>query len=136
MLDNTNSYKMSRVKGKETQIENVLGKILSAHGLKGYRRNKKGVPGTPDFCWKNKKIAIFCDSEFWHGKNWKVRKYDHKSNRKFWWSKIEQNIERDRAVNKKLRKSGWVVLRFWGKDILKDPNKCVKKVKFYLSRKK
>ena len=73
----------------------------------------------PDLTFKKYKIAIFVDSEFWHGKDWENRKLDHKSNHEFLYNKIERNIDKDQEVNKTLLKNGWQVLRFWGKDIEK-----------------
>ena len=70
------------------------------------------------------KIAIFCDSEFWHGFEWETRKSDIKSNRDFWIKKIERNISRDEEVNEALSSEGWTVLRFWGKDIKKNLSEC------------
>ena len=64
-----------------------------------------------------KKVAVFCDSEFWHGYNWEERKEDIKTRREFWIPKIERNIQRDIEVNKQLTEEGWIVLRFWGRDI-------------------
>ena len=74
------------------------------------------------------KIAIFCDSEFWHGKDWAKRKHDHKSNVDFWHNKIKKNIERDVIVNKELKKTGWKILRFWGKEIEKNLAACLEKI--------
>ena len=47
---------------------------------------------------KIRKIAVFCDSEFWHGYDWERRKHDFKSRQDFWIPKIERNIARDREV--------------------------------------
>ncbi len=118
---------MQAVKNKGSKIETILGKDLWASGLR-YRKNDKSVFGKPDFTFKKYKIAIFADSEFWHGKNWKSRKYDHKSNVEFWTIKIERNIERDKEVNSYLKKAGWIVLRFWGKEIEKDRASCINKI--------
>ena len=114
---------MQAVKNKNSRIEVLLGKALWNKGLR-YRKNDKTVFGKPDFTFKKYKIAVFCDSEFWHGKDWEVRKFDHKSNQDFWLPKIERNIQRDVEVTTELRKQGWVVLRFWGKDIVKNPQNC------------
>ena len=75
-----------------------------------------------------KKVAIFVDSEFWHGKDWQKRKNDHKTNVEFWHKKIERNIERDKEVNKELKQKGWNVFRFWGQEIIKDIEGCVTKI--------
>lgn len=69
------------------------------------------------YCVRRKKIAVFCDSEFWHGYNWEERKRDFKSHQEFWIPKIECNMGRDREVTAKLEAEGWTVIRFWGNDI-------------------
>lgn len=119
--------KMRAVKGSGSKIETALAKALWARRHR-YRKNNKSVFGTPDLTFKQLKIAIFVDSEFWHGKNWQVRKFDHKTHKKFWHNKIEKNIARDKLVNKMLRKNGWRVLRFWGKEIENNLNGCIKKI--------
>lgn len=118
---------MQAVKSKGSKIEVALAKALWAKGFR-YRKNDKSVFGKPDLTFKKYKIAIFVDSEFWHGKNWKKKKLDHKSNIEFWHKKISKNIKRDKDVNKKLLKEGWVVLRFWGKEIEKEIIKCIKTI--------
>lgn len=120
------SKKMQAVKSSGSKIETTLARAIWVKGYR-YRKNDKTVFGTPDLTFKQLKIAIFVDSEFWHGKNWKVRKYDHKTNKKFWYTKIENNIARDKLVNRTLKKSGWQVLRFWGKDIESNLKVCVEK---------
>lgn len=114
---------MQAVKSKDTQIEIVLRKELWGRGIR-YRKNDKSVFGRPDLVFKGKKIAVFCDSEFWHGYNWEVKKDEIKSRREFWLPKIERNIERDKEVNAALEADGWIVLRFWGNDIKKNVKAC------------
>jgi len=123
------SYKMSRIRAKNTDIEKRLATALRKRGLNGYRRNVRGILGTPDFCWKDKKIAVFCDSSFWHGYDWKNQIKTIKTRKKFWVNKIETNIHRDRRINRRLRKDGWSVLRFWDFDINKNTDKCIAKIK-------
>lgn len=118
---------MQAVKSKGSKIETILGKSLWAAGLR-YRKNDKTVFGKPDFTFKKYKVAVFCDSEFWHGKNWNKTKHDHKSNIDFWHKKISGNIERDRTVNKKLKADGWKILRFWGQDIERNSLLCIRKI--------
>ncbi len=118
---------MQAVKSSGSKIETALAKALWKKGYR-YRKNDKSVFGKPDLCFKKYKIAIFADSEFWHGKDWEIRKHDHKSNQAFWHKKIERNIERDKEVNAELKKQGWKVLRFWGKDIEKNLSDCVAKI--------
>lgn len=90
------SYKMSRVRAKGSQIEKMMGSALWVSGLRGYRKNLRGVLGTPDFCWKWQKIAVFCDSSFWHGFNWSEERRRIKVRKSFWYKKIEDNIARDK----------------------------------------
>lgn len=118
---------MQAVKSKGTKIEVLFGKMLWNAGVR-YRKNNKEVFGKPDFTIKSAKIAIFCDGEFWHGKDWNIHKEDHKSNQDFWIPKIERNIQRDCEVNEHLRKRGWIVLRFWETSIKSYPGKCINEV--------
>ena len=93
------SFNMKQVKNKDSDIELMLRKELWSRGLR-YRKNVTGIIGKPDIVFKAKKVAVFCDSEFWHGYDWENRKGDFKSNKDFWIPKIERNIERDKEVSK------------------------------------
>jgi len=117
------SYNMRQVKNKDSDIELLLRKELWSRGIR-YRKNVTKIIGKPDIVFAAKKVAVFCDSEFWHGYNWEERKKDFKSNREFWIPKIERNIQRDIEVNEQLKSMGWTVLRFWGKDIKKHCSEC------------
>ncbi|MDR2354880.1 MAG: very short patch repair endonuclease [Clostridiales Family XIII bacterium] len=117
------SYTMQRVRNKDSRIELLLRKELWRRGLR-YRKNVKGIEGKPDIAFLGKKVAVFCDSEFWHGHDWEERKKDFKSNQDFWIPKIERNILRDVTVNAVLEYDGWTVLRFWGRQIEKDVSGC------------
>lgn len=117
------SYNMKQVKNKDSAIEITLRKELWSRGLR-YRKNTNKVFGHPDIAFIGKKIAVFCDSEFWHGYNWNEKKNEIKSNREFWINKIERNIQRDYEVTNELEKEGWVVLRFWGNEIKKNTAGC------------
>lgn len=117
------SYNMKRVKNKDSAIELLLRHELWNRGLR-YRKNVNGIIGKPDIVFIGKKIAVFVDSEFWHGYNWDERKKDFKSHQEFWLPKIERNIERDKEVTAALTNMGWTVLRFWGKEIKTDVKKC------------
>ncbi len=126
---------MQAVKSKGSKIEVVLGKALWKKGYR-YRKNSKTIFGKPDIVFSKYKVVIFCDSEFWHGKDWNTKKYEIKSNRDFWYKKIERNIERDKEVNNQLKEEGWEVLRFWGNDILKHTDECVKKIETEILKRK
>ena len=123
---------MQSIKSSGSKIETALSKALWKKGHR-YRKNCKNILGKPDIVLYKYKLVIFCDSEFWHGKNWKSYKKNIKINKKFWFTKIENTIIRDKYVTKNLRKSGWKVLRFWGKDILCNMDKCVAKIEKCIS---
>ncbi|WP_242941703.1 very short patch repair endonuclease [Eubacterium coprostanoligenes] len=114
---------MKAVKNKGSKIETMLQKELWRRGLR-YRKNAKQVYGTPDIVFIGKKVAVFCDSEFFHGYDWENKQNEIKSNRDFWIPKIERNMQRDSEVNEKLQTEGWTVLRFWGNDIKNDLTNC------------
>lgn len=118
---------MTAVKSKGTKIEVLLQKELWHRGLR-YRKNVKNIYGKPDIAFIGKKIAVFCDSEFFHGFDWEIRSKEIKSNREFWIPKIEKNIQRDKDVTDKLKKDGWIVLRFWGHEIKNDVSGCADKI--------
>lgn len=119
---------MKAVRACGSKIEKKLGQALWNANLR-YRKHYSKLPGKPDFVLPKYKIAIFCDSHFWHGYKWEQRKSDHKSNVEFWHSKIERNVERDNEVNLALADMGWNVIRFWEHQIKQDVGKCVDQVK-------
>ncbi len=120
---------MSRIKNKDSIIETTLRKALWDKGYR-YRKNYAKLPGKPDIVLTKYKIAIFCDSEFFHGKDWDLLQEQLKKgeNAEFWIKKIGRNMERDREVDLALRNMGWNVLRFWGNDIKKRTSDCVRTV--------
>jgi DNA mismatch endonuclease (patch repair protein) len=117
------SYNMQQVKNKDSKIEVLLRKELWSRGIR-YRKNVNRIYGKPDIVFIGKKIAVFCDSEFWHGYNWEERKKDFKSHQEFWIPKIERNMERDLEVTAHLESEGWTVIRFWGNEIKKNTVGC------------
>lgn len=114
---------MQAVKNKDSKIEQLLRKELWARGLR-YQKNSKKVFGKPDIVFIGKKVAVFCDSEFWHGYDWDNKKNDIQSRREFWIPKIERNMQRDIEVTTRLTQEGWTVLRFWGNEIKHDLKSC------------
>ena len=125
---------MQAVKNKDSQIELLLRKELWSRGLR-YRKNVNRIYGKPDIVFIGKKVAVFCDSEFWHGYDWDERKKDFKSHQEFWIPKIERNMERDVEVTEKLESEGWTVLRFWGNEIKKNAAQCADIVESALKEK-
>lgn len=118
---------MVNIKSKNTSIEIKMTKALWHKGYR-YRKNYKALPGKPDIAITKYKIAIFCDSEFFHGKDWEVLKprLERGANPEYWVPKIARNRERDAEINKQLLFLGWTVVRFWGDDIQKKVDECVK----------
>ena len=124
-----NSWNMKYIHSKNTKIEVILRKALWNAGFR-YRKNYDKLPGKPDIALTKYKIAIFCDGEFFHGKDWEVLKpkLEKGNNPDFWIKKITRNQQRDDEVNKQLLFMGWTVIRFWGNEIKKNPEQCVKVV--------
>lgn len=118
---------MQNIKSCNTKIEVLLRKALWKKGYR-YRKNYKKLPGKPDIALTKYKIAIFCDSEFFHGKDWEVLKprLEKSNNSEFWIAKISRNRERDEEINKQLLFMGWTVIRFWGNEIKKNSDECIK----------
>ena len=127
---------MQRIRNKDTSIELKLRNALWNAGYH-YRKNCKELPGKPDIVFTKYKIAVFCDGEFFHGKDWSELKVqlERGNNPDFWIEKISKNIERDKKINRELEEAGWTVIRFWGKDIKKDVDSCVKRIGNEIMRK-
>lgn len=123
----TISKNMSRIRSEDTSIEVKLRRELWHKGYR-YRKNYKKLPGSPDIALTKYKIAIFCDSEFFHGKDWEILKARLKkgSNPDYWIKKIGRNRNRDDENDKKLLFLGWTVIHFWGKDILRNTEECIR----------
>lgn len=116
--------RMGNVKLKNGTAEQLLAKRLWHLGYR-YRKNDKKLPGSPDIAICKYQVAVFVDGEFWHGKDWALRKSRLKKNREYWIEKIEENMARDIRVDKELIDLGWQPLHFWEKDVLKDTDACV-----------
>ena len=121
-------YTMSRIRSRDTKIEVILRKALWREGIR-YRKNASFLPGKPDIAITRDKIAVFCDGEFWHGKNWGKTRDQLGTNRDFWIRKIERNIQRDNENDAALFALGWTIVRIWGREIEKDLEGCVETIK-------
>lgn len=113
------SATMRSIKGSNTKIEIKLRRAIFNSGFR-YRIHYKRLSGSPDIVFSRQKVAVFCDSDFWHGRTLDQKRKTIKNNKAYWIKKIEQNIERDRKNNKELKQGGWKVLRFWETDINKN----------------
>ena len=126
---------MSRIRSKDTKPELAMGKALSELWL--YFRRQVDAPGKPDFGIKKYKVAIFVDGDFWHGNTWRRKglssfEEELAGYAPFWQDKIRANVERDKRVNRELKKAGWKVFRFWAVDVVTDPSKCAEKIRVYM----
>ena len=118
---------MQHIRSKDTSIEIKLRNALWHEGIR-YRKNYKKIPGKPDIAITKNRIAVFCDSSFWHGRDFDT-KTPVDTNHEYWEKKIRRNMERDQEVNQQLKAMGWTVLRFWDVEINKHLDECVKTVK-------
>ena len=117
------SYIMSQIRGTKTKPELIVKENIDGRKL---RYQPKGIPERPDFANKTKKVAVFIDGCFWHKC---PRCYKPpKSNKKYWKAKVERNTKRDRHVNRKMRKEGWTVLRFWEHQVKENKSYVLKKI--------
>ena len=116
---------MVAIKNKDSKIEIKLRKALWHRGFR-YRKNYNKIPGKPDIVFTKYRIAVFCDSEFFHGKDWEElqARIEHGNNPEFWKKKISGNIEHDKKINAELKALGWRVIRFWGTEIKKNTEGC------------
>lgn len=124
------SYNMSRIPSINTKIELMFKELLKGTHL----RYQPKIYGNPDFGSKKKRIAVFIDGCFWH----KCRKCytEPKSNRRFWIPKINRNFERDKIINKELKKQNYKVIRFWEHQIKKNVSKCADKIHTEVKKRK
>ena len=124
---------MKSIKGSDTGIEVRLRKALWHKGVR-YRKNFKVFDCHPEIVITKYKIAVFCDGNFWHGKELQKRPIKHNSS--YWNEKIRRNVERDLENTIELRDNGWIVLRFWEDDIQNNLPNCVDDVLRYISIRK
>lgn len=120
------SKNMSAIKASSTKPELLMAKALWSKGYR-YRKNNKSVFGKPDFTFKKIKVAIFIDSEFFHGKDFGTKKKPA-TNVEFWEKKIMRNIERDKEVNQRLTGEGWKIMRFWSKEVITNLEEVISKI--------
>jgi DNA mismatch endonuclease (patch repair protein) len=108
-------------RSRDTKAELLLRRALWKRGLR-YRLHEATLPGKPDIIFAKAQVIIFCDGDFWHGRNWRVRKAKlaRGANAPYWLAKIEANILRDRRTTRRLKQLGWMVLRFWETEIFND----------------
>ncbi|MCG4662462.1 very short patch repair endonuclease [[Clostridium] innocuum] len=108
-----------------------LAKALWHRGYR-YRLNYKQLPGSPDIALTKYNIAIFVDGEFWHGKDFEIKKSKLKNNKDYWIMKIEENLHRDAKNDKLLNEMGWISIHFWSKDIERNLSYCLNVIEDFI----
>lgn len=119
----------------ETRQEILLRQRLWQLGFR-YRKNMSSLPGTPDIVFFRERVAVFCDGDFWHGNDWRRlrRQLSRRHNADYWVAKIRRNRERDLETTRRLQKEGWLVIRLWESDILRDPDAVALRVASVIRR--
>jgi len=123
---------MSKIRSKGTKIEIVFESKLKENHIRYVSHPK--MEGNPDFVVKGAKVAVFVDGEFWHGRQW--LKNGQVPPKGYWQQKILANVKRDRRTNRKLRKNGWSVVRFWERDVLKSMDSCISRLEKKIKKRK
>lgn len=105
----------------DTRCELVLRRELWRRRLR-YRLHARALPGCPDIVFPTARVAVFCDGDFWHGRNLddRLARLAQGHNGRYWTAKVRRNVERDMEHTAALTTDGWVVLRLWESDILRD----------------
>lgn len=118
-----------------TRPEKLLINALRNLGIRAHP-SKRFLPGNPDIVFWKHRLVVFCDGDFWHGKNWRERrkKLEEGFNPIYWVKKIEYNRKRDRMNNRILKNQGWRVIRIWEHDIKEDPHRSILRILSALSR--
>lgn len=124
------SYAMSRIRRRDTLPELMLRRAVWSAGLRGYRIDRRTLPGRPDLSWGIKRVAVFVDGAFWHGH---PSAFSAGKSGRYWDEKIKRNMERDRESDNALEVQGWTVIHFWDFEVKKDLQDCVQRIRSALS---
>ncbi len=122
---------MSKIRSKNTTVERVVFSFLRKKKIY-FQRHYDRIVGCPDVAIPSRKIAVFLDGDFWHGRNAATRLPKLND----WWrAKIERNMKRDRAARAALRKDGWSVLKVWEGELMRKRTreKWLEKIRTHLA---
>lgn len=117
------------------RAEELLRSALWRRGLR-FRKHVRLLPGKPDVVFAKGRLCVFCDGDFWHGRDWpRLRaRLRGRANAEYWIPKIARNRERDVGQVAALRAAGWRVVRLWESSVLRNPDGVVDKIEEILSR--
>ena len=118
------SARMCHIRGSNTGPERTMFRLLRWERVY-FARHVRRLPGTPDVVFRRCRLAVFIDGDFWHGRRFLDWRSDLNG---YWRQKIQGNIRRDRRTRDRLRALGWHVIRVWGADIRRNPERCVRKL--------
>jgi len=122
---------MSKIRSKNTKAELIVFRELRKRKIY-FQKHYKKAAGSPDIAFPRKKMAIFIDGDFWHGRNFAKDK--NRLPKKYWREKIGTNILRDKKKGARLKRKGWKILRLWESDILKDEENALSKIISFLDK--
>ncbi len=119
----------------DTRCEVKLRSLLWRAGAR-FRKDVGSLPGRPDIVFSRAHLVVFCDGDFWHGRDWQARrrKLEVGTNAPYWVAKIEANRVRDRRHTGQLEASGWTVLRVWESAIHEAPEAIARDILRLLRR--
>lgn len=122
---------MASIRSAGTGIEKIVFRELRKKKVY-FKKHYRKAPGNPDIALPRQKKAVFIDGDFWHGH--KFLKLKKRLPKGYWPGKIERNITRDRGNRAALKRAGWLVLRIWEHEILKDPDAATGRVEKFLKK--
>ena len=106
------SWNMSRIKGRDTKPEIVVRRLLHGMGFR-FRLQGRDLPGRPDIVLPKHRVVVMVSGCFWHRHRGCRYATTPATRRAFWKSKFEENVKRDRRVERMLRRLGWRVITVW-----------------------
>src|SRR5688572_3148911 len=118
------SARMSLIRGSNTGPEREIFRRLRSQGVY-FARHARDLPGSPDVVFRRCRLAVFIDGDFWHGRKFRTWRAGLKP---YWQEKIARNVRRDRRTREQLRALGWSVIRIWGDDAVRAPERCVRRL--------
>jgi DNA mismatch endonuclease, patch repair protein len=113
----------------DTRCELVLRRELWSRGLR-YRLHVAELPGRPDIVFPPERVVVFCDGDFWHGRDLESRiaTLSRGHNSTYWVTKVQRNVARDRKNQRTLEAAGWTVVRIWETDLMRAPGRTADSV--------
>jgi DNA mismatch endonuclease (patch repair protein) len=122
---------MARIKGRDTSPERAIAAALALERIVEYECHPSDLPGRPDFVFRDQRVVVFVDGDFWHG--WRFPIWRDKLSEK-WEAKIEATRRRDARNCRRLRRTGWTVVRIWEHQVERDLLACIRRILLHVKR--